>query len=391
MRTRRRHNGGAMWRQGEDACIFKPVVKCAGDSKSYGDGYISRITNKKDDGFKIEDVINNKFKALSKSGWVATYVKSCKPEYTEDDMRKDGEFDTRYPQTHKGECNKLINKSSEERKDDVNLIYKQLGSTLTEINTKAISLETAFTELQHAFSTVIELIPDSGPWLIHTDLHTDNILYNTESHKYILNDWGRTLIIDDPTSLTKSAKNVVDFLDKFYPFLKTKAFPEVFQIPKPFAVLLRSVYRKGTITEQELRGLRIWPIIVLFKTAFYMARKRDRSSTFITKLIEDGMNREDIRKQVDIIVSSLAGEDEYIQNVLLSRGETVNKTRKRELKPCKEGQARNPVTNRCRKITARKEKTPRVEAKPCPDGKIRNPATNRCVKADGKIGKAIPK
>jgi len=59
--------------------------------------------------------------------------------------------------------------------------------------------------------------------------------------------------------------------------------------------------------------------------------------------------------------------------------------KKRELKPCKPGQERNPLTNRCRKIKPEgvaKEKAPRKkrELKPCPPGSERNPATNRCRK-----------
>lgn len=364
-----------MWRQGEDACIFKPVVKCAGEATKYGDGYISRITNKKDAGLEIEDIIHSKFKDLTKAGWVSTYLKSCKPEYSEDDMKKDGEFNARYKDEKRGECNKIQNKDDTER---VNLIYKQLGSTLAEINTKAIPINTSFVELQHAFSTAIELVPDSGPWLIHTDLHTDNILFNKDSHKYILNDWGRTLVIEDPNDLTKSTQNVVDFLDKFYSFLKTRSFPDVFQIPKPYAALLRSVYRKKTMTEQELRALRIWPVIVLLKVAFHMSRKRDRSTNYIKQLCEEGMTQESIQKQVDIIVASLSDQTEYIQTL---QKEAPKKTKR---KPCKEGYSRNPDTNRCRKVTVRKET-------PCPEGKIRNPASNRCVKLDGKIGKALVK
>ena len=58
----------------------------------------------------------------------------------------------------------------------------------------------------------------------------------------------------------------------------------------------------------------------------------------------------------------------------------------RSLKPCKEGQQRNPDTNRCRKIVQARQSRPRRsqsrrrELKPCKEGQVRNPLTNRCKK-----------
>lgn len=70
--------------------------------------------------------------------------------------------------------------------------------------------------------------------------------------------------------------------------------------------------------------------------------------------------------------------------------------KKRELKPCKPGQERNPLTNRCRKIKPEgvaKEKAPRKkrELKPCPPGSERNPATNRCRKIRAKKSPEVKK
>lgn len=48
------------------------------------------------------------------------------------------------------------------------------------------------------------------------------------------------------------------------------------------------------------------------------------------------------------------------------------------LKPCGEGEERNPETNRCRQITAST-----ASLSPCGEGEERNPATNRCRKVGG--------
>jgi hypothetical protein len=79
----------------------------------------------------------------------------------------------------------------------------------------------------------------------------------------------------------------------------------------------------------------------------------------------------------------------------LKRNSSIKKTSspltktKKSLKPCKEGQERNPETNRCRNIKKQTKKTSckktarqtkKTELKPCKPGQIRNPATNRCKK-----------
>ena len=61
-----------------------------------------------------------------------------------------------------------------------------------------------------------------------------------------------------------------------------------------------------------------------------------------------------------------------------------NKVSKKELKPCKDGQVRNPLTNRCKKKESKnspkKSTKKKKELKPCKDGQVRNPLTNRCKK-----------
>jgi serine/threonine protein kinase len=59
-----------------------------------------------------------------------------------------------------------------------------------------------------------------------------------------------------------------------------------------------------------------------------------------------------------------------------------------DLKPCKPGMTRNPLTRRCRKRSATTVKVA-VGKKSCPAGKILNPATRRCVKRDGAVGRRL--
>ena len=55
----------------------------------------------------------------------------------------------------------------------------------------------------------------------------------------------------------------------------------------------------------------------------------------------------------------------------------------KELKPCKDHQYRDPVTNRCRNKPGYKRvkspsKSPKSGFKPCKDHQYRDPVTNRC-------------
>jgi hypothetical protein len=62
----------------------------------------------------------------------------------------------------------------------------------------------------------------------------------------------------------------------------------------------------------------------------------------------------------------------------------------RELKPCKEGQIRNPKTNRCISEKGRRRASPAIKIlRPCKEGQIRNPKTDRCVSKSGKVGKSL--
>lgn len=64
------------------------------------------------------------------------------------------------------------------------------------------------------------------------------------------------------------------------------------------------------------------------------------------------------------------GEDEWKYSYAPSPGE---ENTQQELRPCPEGQERNPETNRCRNIESET-----TTLQPCGEGRERNPETNRC-------------
>ncbi len=71
----------------------------------------------------------------------------------------------------------------------------------------------------------------------------------------------------------------------------------------------------------------------------------------------------------------------FIEDVILIPAESIS-----ELKPCPEGQERNPETNRCRKIVSESSSL----LKPCKDGQYRSEETGRCRNIASDVAILIP-
>lgn len=74
----------------------------------------------------------------------------------------------------------------------------------------------------------------------------------------------------------------------------------------------------------------------------------------------------------------------YERNPLTNRCRKVTEDEDEGPKPCPDGYERNPLTNRCRKIVEEEN-----GLKPCPAGYYRNPETNRCRKIETTLATAL--
>ena len=398
MRTRRRQYGKGPWRQGQDTCVFQPVVDCKDEKTSYNDGYVSRIVSKDDRTVSVEKLLKDKFSHLIRDGWITAYVKSCQPKYKPSDRDRTKEFQDSYGRT-KGACNKKIFADNRTAPTQINLISKKLGDTY-DAKAKLTTKQKAFEEIRNAFSASIELLPDDGPWIIHTDLHKGNILFNEDTNQYSLHDWGRTLVIHNPKSDESFIKDCREFVNDIYPPHIWKKIPHVWQMPPSIVKVLQKVYDTGTVTEEEKHIIKTWTPFVILATVADTCRLRMEHKKVHKDMIEHSKTQAGMIHFLNDFISKKVGIDHYITFKSISspkHHESPRETkRKRPLKPCKPGQVRNPLTNRCKKIPrssrlsdSKTPVAPNPTKKPCPEGKIRNPATNRCVKADGKIGKQI--
>lgn len=400
MKTRKRQYGRGPWRQGQDTCVFQPVVNCVDGPSKYKDGYVSRITDKDDRTFKVENLLKSKFPELVDAGWVTAFVKSCQPKYTPEDRKRDENFVREYGKT-KGACNEKVRADNRSAPKHINLISKKLGETYYNRPNPTNKVD-HFQELRNAISACVELLPDDGPLIIHTDLHANNILYNEETKNYALHDWGRTLVIRNPNSKEGFVKDCRDFVDEVYPPAVWGKIPSVWQMPPYVIKVLQHIYDTGELSDKDKNIIKSWTIFVIIATGFNKCRLTDTHRRALREDLIAASTQDELRKVVNKHIKKVIGIDNYVITKPKAKSKSPSpapieqKTRKRSLKPCKPGHARNPATNRCKKIPKSKAavgpgtpEAPKPDAKPCPEGKIRNPQTNRCVKIDGKIGKRI--
>ena len=189
----------AQWKAGADTCVFKPAVRCAGESNRRPG--VSRVRTKEAGArdLAVEERIRTAFPDLVSSGAVVVYSKACSPVYDAQDMKSEVEGAEA--------CAALgVRKGPA---DHLNLITPKMDGTMAEYfeaHPEANRREV----LQPAALTAVAMVPDAGPWIVHMDLHLGNVLYKGKT--IALADWGRTLIIENPADLESVRKGIREWM-----------------------------------------------------------------------------------------------------------------------------------------------------------------------------------
>ena len=190
--------GAGRWRQGANACIFKPAVSC--ENQPPLQGHLSRVVKLfpaiENRDVKYETFIKEKYPELVEKGLVSVYTRMCSPKFTENDNT----IMPGFPEGIGG-CSTIVTDNSDSKKL-INLITPIQGLTL---NDKVIRLKKdigmdIFDYLRPVFSAAIALVPDNGNWLINMDLHGGNILTNKNTGLGMMSDWDQSLILT-PSSI----------------------------------------------------------------------------------------------------------------------------------------------------------------------------------------------
>ena len=269
-RTRRRQRGAGPWREGADTCVFKPALACKDKPGTRpGPEYVSRVTDPTDRALAIETLIKEKFPNLVSKGWVTAFEKSCIPFYTRDDAVRDPSYIEKYishvPKPHPGACQTTIVPDNRRAPEQVNLISKRVGPAYYDFIVPT-RIDTAFLLFRNAMSAAVALVPDEGPWIIHTDLHANNILRSLTEPSYMLHDWGRSLVIRDPRTPEGVLQGVREFVDEVYPPADWDGkIPIGWQLPKPIVDAAQRIYDSGNARAEDAGKLRVWTVIVIFK------------------------------------------------------------------------------------------------------------------------------
>jgi hypothetical protein len=227
-KTRR---GGVKWREGVDTCVFKPPVACA-DGTPIPPDSVSRIRMAARAGRDalVEDKIKAIIAALPEgerpvlANGVVVYSTKCTPSYTAEDVGETADFVFR----DRHGCAKLdgVREGSDPR--HVNLLTPQWGETVDDLmfpndlpNKDRIGFWRSI--LQNAILASVALVPDRGPWVIHADCHFGNVLTRGNPTESAINDWGRAIIIQNPTDLASVRQGITDWVRALFPQLRPDA------------------------------------------------------------------------------------------------------------------------------------------------------------------------
>ncbi len=311
--TRRRQRGAGPWRQGADTCVFKPALACKDNpTVRPGPEYVSRVTEPMDRAFPIEKLLKKTFSSLVSKGWITAFDKPCKPFYAPEDKVVDPSFYETYPDPEKqGACQLKIFADNRYADQQLNLISKRIGPAFRDFITPT-PMNTAMSMFRNAMSAAVALVPDNGPWVLHTDLHSNNILRSlTEPEpSYVLHDWGRSLVITVPKQRQSFIEGVVEFVDNVYPPAVYGKVPIVWQMPPMIINSVQKIYDTRTVTPQDAQCLRVWTIFSVFKNILQIAIPIPNAK--ITYDVRDRRKVEQLTNDMFVYLAGNAGSQEAL-------------------------------------------------------------------------------
>ena len=231
MRTRRKQQGKGRWRAGADTCVMKPVVACAeGNTPAQvtanPSGYVSRVVDSGNEDAATEQFLRTHFQPVIDASIIVVSIHACTPSFSAvDNNNQQQEVDYATHSNGAGcenlEIGQYASDTSGEGK--TNLITPRFGKDIFKKAGRLFGKMThqqMFLSLKTAIIAAISLVPDTGPWLIHSDLHLGNVLEIVNptqrvvrlgsieftllpndasggNMQYAVSDWGRVLRIDD--------------------------------------------------------------------------------------------------------------------------------------------------------------------------------------------------
>lgn len=200
----RKKTGGAKYTSGADTCVFIPQVGCQDNSTPTiykTSDYISRIVLRSSPDVDTETFIRNNFGEYVDKGWISVMVHSCTPTFTETNLMINTTSNAnavRIQRIQKRPCLKITNEDASSYTNLITKLYNK-GSYYKYCQTKSFTVENHLDNLRTALNAAVALVPDKGPWVIHTDCHHGNIFVDIQNDDITtgIGDWGRSILISD--------------------------------------------------------------------------------------------------------------------------------------------------------------------------------------------------
>jgi hypothetical protein len=212
---------GAKWKQGADTCVFKPAVKCEGES-GVRPG-ISRIVSGETaaNEERVEEVLKARFPELIKNGSITVSSHVCSPEFTPEDEKLGEEIQVAFNQKKQGFINTRLGCESIDKSSSRNFITPEVdGVPYFQWASSDRSVSDKYKAIRNVIDAAVQLVPDNGPWVIHTDLHDGNILvkkalFNIEITGIDNYNYQYNFVTKDPNNFFADGENIFNLSLKF--------------------------------------------------------------------------------------------------------------------------------------------------------------------------------
>lgn len=249
--------GGRLWKEGTDTCVFKPAVRCEGETERTPNA-VSRIVNvgQSSRDVYVEERVRKAFPELVKEGLVTVHTKSCSPNYDAEDLT----YDKTFQMAEDLGCEKLDNLVHPGvNKAHLNMVTPLRGETFYNFMYKNPAFKPRWRDILSAIvQAAITMVPDKGPWIIHADCHLNNILTiprgQFEPPDLSLADWGRTIVIDNPNDITSIRKGVREWAENAE-FLQVSKGMTDEQVGRRIAQTLTNYPQHPTMYTRGLSGI----------------------------------------------------------------------------------------------------------------------------------------
>ncbi len=200
--------GGLRWKQGSDACIFKPSVQCKGQGPNPANT-ISKIIPKGSLDERVETVIQTHFPHVVAGKGVLIAQKRCTPEFSAQNENVDSNIED----SCKSPLPPCFRTKFLSPENYTNFVVEEYDTSY-HYESYSLSLSKKIKLLKRPINAAVAMVPDEGPWVIGLDFHANNIFVKDGAEKIVsLADWGRMLVIENPNDLASVQKGLKECYD----------------------------------------------------------------------------------------------------------------------------------------------------------------------------------